>query len=71
MDLLPFEKSVRLGFIKQFRLMIENSAKALIAYVEDIRLILCKCKDLLIVTSALTFIQDENQRRVTLRVYEL
>uniref|UniRef100_A0A8R1TJN3 Uncharacterized protein n=1 Tax=Onchocerca volvulus TaxID=6282 RepID=A0A8R1TJN3_ONCVO len=36
MDLLPFEKSVRLGFIKQFRLMIENSAKALIAYVEDI-----------------------------------
>ncbi|VDO44648.1 unnamed protein product [Onchocerca flexuosa] len=36
MDLLPFERSVRLGFIRQFRLMIENSAKALIAYVEDI-----------------------------------
>ncbi|KAK6104094.1 C9orf72-like family protein [Brugia pahangi] len=36
MDLLPFEKSARLGFIRQFRLMIENSARALIAYIQDI-----------------------------------
>uniref|UniRef100_A0A915PIP6 Folliculin n=1 Tax=Setaria digitata TaxID=48799 RepID=A0A915PIP6_9BILA len=36
MDLLPFEKSARLGFIRQFRLLIENSARALIAYVQDI-----------------------------------
>uniref|UniRef100_A0A0R3RFR2 UDENN FLCN/SMCR8-type domain-containing protein n=1 Tax=Elaeophora elaphi TaxID=1147741 RepID=A0A0R3RFR2_9BILA len=36
MDLLPFERNARLGFIRQFRLMIENSARALIAYVQDI-----------------------------------
>ncbi|KAL3994697.1 C9orf72-like family protein [Acanthocheilonema viteae] len=36
MDLLPFEGNARLGFIRQFRLMIENSARALIAYVQDI-----------------------------------
>ncbi|CAG9531278.1 unnamed protein product [Cercopithifilaria johnstoni] len=36
MDLLPFERSARLGFIRQFRLMIENSARALIAYIQDI-----------------------------------
>ncbi|VDM98119.1 unnamed protein product [Thelazia callipaeda] len=36
MDWLPIEKSIRFGFVNQFRLMIENSARAFIAFVQDI-----------------------------------
>ncbi|VDK25446.1 unnamed protein product [Anisakis simplex] len=35
LDILPMEQGVRIGFIRQFLLALENKARAFITYVQD------------------------------------
>uniref|UniRef100_A0A0M3JC85 Sen15 domain-containing protein n=1 Tax=Anisakis simplex TaxID=6269 RepID=A0A0M3JC85_ANISI len=37
LDILPMEQGVRIGFIRQFLLALENKARAFITYVQDAR----------------------------------